>query len=160
MGTTLSDRNFSAKISQPPWLPFPSAKTREKPFDSIVTTLQNKNLLAPFSRHSSLNCLPPSSHPLLHLDSQVSLQQASSPARRQPRLSTPNLTHLEKPLPRSTMTHLSLPPSSSTKMSKDLDSIANQHRPISKSSFYSAPSHLAEYAMAIRFLAYLMQFII
>ena len=107
-----------------------SRKTRAKLFDSTMTTLQNKNLPIPFSWHSSLNFLPPLSYPLFHLDSLATLQQASTLATRQPRLSAPNLTHSEKPLPCSTMTPLSLPLSSSTEMLKDLDSTTNQHHPV------------------------------
>ena len=111
-------------MNQPLWFSFHFEKTGEKFFDSIMTILQNKNLPAPFSRHSSMNNLPPSFHPLVHLDNPTSLQQASTPTRRQPRSSSSNLTHLENPLSLSTMTPLSLPPSSSIEMSKDLDSIA------------------------------------
>ena len=111
-------------------IPHENPSLRGKPTrTSSTTTKQSKNLPASFECHSNLNLLPSSTQPLLHLSKSSPLQQSSTISNKSLKLKSPNLIKSEKPLPFSTITPLSFPPTYSIERSKVFYSIANQHRP-------------------------------
>ena len=137
MRTTPTSLNLSAKIFHPPDNPFPTGKIKQKRFASKSRTEKRRNLPSSFERRSNLYFLPSSSQTRDQPLSSLPLQQVSIPASNLLRLTSPNLIQDVIPLHHSQMHPLSLPPTSSIKISKDFDSTANQLLPpLGTSIFY------------------------
>ena len=122
MGTTPTTLSFSAKIFHPPDSPFPSGKIKQKRFASKSRIEQRRNLPASFERLSNQYFLPSSSQTRDQPLSSLPQQQVSIPASNLLRLTSLNLIQDVIPLHLSQMHPLSLPPTSSIKISKDFDS--------------------------------------